>query len=508
MSKGSARNVLVAATGTPLLRRVRGVGLVSTLMLAFAAATVRAQNPTLNFEIISPTIGTISYAGGSTPLVGAGIDVDTIVGLSTPLNPGVTRTCVSCTLSFTTGALSSTTATDWIFGTGGTMTVVGGVDLDNDGMSSPGDIPPGTTLLSGPFSGTSLASVVAGSFRLATGTIADHKTQQLLDYFGLPDVTFIGSLNLSFESTATPPGAFTSTAVFSGNVSNEQSSEPTPTPTDTATHTPTVTPTDTPTATPTDTATTTPTATDTPTTTPTDTPTETPTATATDTPTSTPTPTDTPTATPTDTPTATPTDTATATPTETPTSTPTPTDTATATPTHTGTSTPTDTATVTPTETPTYTPTPTDTPTDTPTQTATATPTSTPTVTYTPTHTPTATPSGSPTQTPTVTPTPTITATRTVTPTPTQTATVTPTPPLPTHTPTRTPSECEDCGPIRGCLDGIDNDNNGFTDCDDPACVNSLLCFKPAPAASAPMTIVLAAVLGLIGLIGIRGMRR
>lgn len=498
--------------------------------LAPASGTGKTQNPTLSFEIVAPAGGTISYAGGANPLVGTDIDIGRVVSLLTPLNPGVTRTCVSCKLAFTTGALSSTTATEWIFGAGASMTIIGGVDLDNDGLSSPGDIPPGTTLLSGPFTSSALASVVTGTVRLATGTVGDHKNQQLLDYFGLPDVTFIGDLNLTFESSANPPAAFTSTQIFSGNVSNEQSSEVTPTPTQTPTDTPTLTPTETATATPSDSPTLTPTATPTETPTATATPTETATTTPTDTPTNTPTatPTDTPTASPTNTPTTTPTptDTPTHTPTETPTSTPTatPTDTSTSTPTVTHT--PTDTPTASPTNTPTATPTPThtptrtptDTPTDTPTNTPTATPTdtatSTPTVTNTPTRTPTPTPSGTPTVTPTrtatpsVTNTPTITPTRTVTPTPTQTGTVTPTPPLPTHTPTRTPSECEDCGPNRGCLDGIDNDNNGYTDCADPACANSLLCFKPAPAASAPLTMALAAVLGLVGAIGLGALRR
>jgi hypothetical protein len=38
--------------------------------------------------------------------------------------------------------------------------------------------------------------------------------------------------------------------------------------------------------------------------------------------------------------------------------------------------------------------------------------------------------------------------------------------------------------------------------------VNALVCFKPVPAASTPMTLVLAAVLGLLGVLGIRAIRR
>lgn len=455
---------------------------ITAIALALGASTARAQS--IKFTIPASGTGTISYTAEEPQLIGTGIDVSFVQGVATPSNPGVTRTCcgdagctVSCKLDFKTGDLDSTTMDQWIFKTGGTMTIVGGVDLDDNGSIGPGDIPVGTTLLSGAFSGVPLPSVtitILGSQLRATGPVVDHKDTQLLAFFGLPDVSFDGALLVGFGSDASPPSVFTSSAVFSGNVSNVQSSESTPTPTDTPTDTPTNTATETPTLTPTLTLTVTPT----------ETPTVTPTATATLTPT--------PTLTPTDTPTPT------VTPTSTPTNPPTVTHTPTLTPTPTRTSSPT----LTPTQTTTATPTNTQTVTNTPTVRSTSTPSNTPTLTPTPTNTPT------PSLTPTITSTPTVTPTRTVTSTPTGTPTRTPTPPPPTGTPTRTPSDCEDCGPIRGCLDGIDNDNNGFTDCNDQACVNSLLCFKPVPAASTPMTMILAVVLGLVGVVGIRVLKR
>jgi hypothetical protein len=151
------------------------------------------------------------------------------------------------------------------------------------------------------------------------------------------------------------------------------------------------------------------------------------------------------------------------------------------------TDTPTDTPTGTPSETPTDTPTKTqtDTPTDTPTNTPTGTPTDTPT--DTPTNTPTGTPSDTPTKTPTGTPPNTATNTATIT----VTASV---------TSTRTPSLTE----AGQCTDRIDNDNNGFTDCVDPACIGTPPCVAEAPLLSPMFLIIGIATLTFIGLLRLR----
>ena len=160
--------------------------------------------------------------------------------------------------------------------------------------------------------------------------------------------------------------------------------------------------------------------------------------------------------------------------------------------TDTPTSTPTDTATDTPSSTPTDTATNApDTATSTPTDTATNTSvpaTSTPTDTATNTSVP-----ATSTPTDTATNSPIATATSTVTNTPSQTATV-------TGTPTRTPSKTE----AGQCTDRIDNDNNGFTDCQDPACIGTAPCVAGAPALSPMFLVIGFASLTLIGLLRLR----
>ena len=147
--------------------------------------------------------------------------------------------------------------------------------------------------------------------------------------------------------------------------------------------------------------------------------------------------------------------------------------------------------------------TPTSTPTNTPTNTPTPTPTNTPT--NTPTSTPTSTPTNTPTNTPTRTNTPTITPTCTPTSTPTRTGTPTQTP---TITATRTAAPFENAGGNQACHDGIDNDNNGLTDCQDPVCANIPPCATAAPMMSPRMTLVLVGVLGIVGLLGLGRLRR
>lgn len=58
------------------------------------------------------------------------------------------------------------------------------------------------------------------------------------------------------------------------------------------------------------------------------------------------------------------------------------------------------------------------------------------------------------------------------------------------------------------CNDGIDNNNNGLTDCADPDCDLIEPCLNHAPTLSTTMIAVAFGVLSLVGLFGVRRMRR
>ena len=179
----------------------------------------------LDFNLSAPTSGTISYAGSGGDLIGTNIEVDNVVGLSTPAHDGTTSLCISCLLNFTSGTLSNSggaTTTNngwWNFGPGGSITITGGVQLQGGT-----DIPLGSTLLSGTFN-SAFVQDLGSQFKVTFGSFSDTKHADLLSYYGLTPGPFSGALTLLFGSTNGGIGsAFTSTSVFSGGVVNTPSS--------------------------------------------------------------------------------------------------------------------------------------------------------------------------------------------------------------------------------------------------------------------------------------------
>lgn len=180
----------------------------------------------LDFNISAPTSGTISYDGTGNGLIGANIEVDNVVGLDTPANANVTSLCVSCVLNFTSGSLSNAGGPPpsgsnngwWSFGSGGSISITGGVQLQGST-----DIPVGTTLMSGTFN-DAFVQDLGTQFRVTFGSFSDTKHADLLSYYGLTPGPFSGALTLLFGSVNGGVGsAFTSTSVFSGNVVNAPS---------------------------------------------------------------------------------------------------------------------------------------------------------------------------------------------------------------------------------------------------------------------------------------------
>jgi len=177
----------------------------------------------LDFNLSAPTSGTVSYAGGGSDLIGSNIEVDNVVGLSTPANANVTSLCISCVLNFNSGTLTGAGGSNpsnngwWAFGPGGTITISGGVQLQ--GAT---DILPGSTLLSGTFNSAFVQDLGVQGFKVTFGSFSDTKHPDLLSYYGLtPGTPFQGALALLFASTDTGVGnSFTSTSIFSGNVVN------------------------------------------------------------------------------------------------------------------------------------------------------------------------------------------------------------------------------------------------------------------------------------------------
>ena len=195
---------------TRIVVAVMAVGLwVTGLLVAPAAMAVE-----LVFNISAPTSGTISYGGSGGALIGSNIEVDNVVGLSTPANAGgAGALCISCALNFNSGTLTGSGPQNggwWAFGSGGAITITGGVQLQGGT-----DIPLGSTLLTGNFN-NAFVQDLGTQFKVTFGSFNDTKNADLLSYYGLtPGTSFQGALTLLFAAPDNGAGSpFTSTSVF------------------------------------------------------------------------------------------------------------------------------------------------------------------------------------------------------------------------------------------------------------------------------------------------------
>ncbi|MBI1791142.1 MAG: PEP-CTERM sorting domain-containing protein [Acidobacteria bacterium] len=191
-------------------------------MASSAFATVNLDfNIDANHCLGNPCVSTnpvISYAGGAAPLVGSNIQVDNVFATSTPLNSGQTRNCINCIFSFTTGPATGS----WSWGPVGTISLVGGIDLNNNGILDAGDVPANTTIFSGQF-GFAVVQSIPGVFNIIGAGFVDQKNTILTNYFGLPNgpnIFYAGGFNLSFTAPAAAGQAFTSSSVLSGDIAN------------------------------------------------------------------------------------------------------------------------------------------------------------------------------------------------------------------------------------------------------------------------------------------------
>jgi len=196
-------------------------GMVVLALLILLPGTAALAGPVLDFGIVAPTnsssacAAVVSWAGDAAPLVGTCIEVDNVVGLDTPANPGIQLICVGCFLNFTTGGFTGSDvdfASSLEFFGGGFITITGAIPAL--GISG--------TLLSGSFT---VAHVIdlGGSFKISGAAFSDVKHATLAGFYGLPGgplVPYAGAFNLLFIAPATLPSAFVSSTVVSGNVAN------------------------------------------------------------------------------------------------------------------------------------------------------------------------------------------------------------------------------------------------------------------------------------------------
>jgi hypothetical protein len=189
--------------------------------VALCAGLAAADEYTIDFNIAVPTSGSISYAGGPNVLIGSGISLNSVDSLNnTPNNNGALRDCLNCALNFTTGDLLSYSSGIWTFAAGGTLTITGTFDANNNGIVDGGDVT--GTLLSGTFNApVQVISLGGSSFDVVVGAFGDTINAGLSSFYGLPNSStqpYGGGLNLSFLGGAVGAG-FSSSTMLSGDVS-------------------------------------------------------------------------------------------------------------------------------------------------------------------------------------------------------------------------------------------------------------------------------------------------
>jgi hypothetical protein len=189
------------------------------LLVILGLAAAPAQATVIDFSTgLALGIGTVSYAGGSAPLIGTNIGIGVVGGVGTPSNPAPPGYAVTGTaggygsLDFTTGAYQSYLNGVYTFASGGTFTITGAVAAA--GINSV------TNLLTGTFTSVTITQPSANGPGMVNFTGIDTKNPDLLAFFGVPAGTFTFSgFSIGFPSFGGGGTAFSDTA-FSTDVSN------------------------------------------------------------------------------------------------------------------------------------------------------------------------------------------------------------------------------------------------------------------------------------------------
>ncbi len=191
----------------PVTRRVLGLS-ASLLLVAGSAGAVQ-----IDFDQITNS-GTLTWAGGTSPLVGTNIRFDFARSDGTPLNDGVILPCLSgpCFMNFQTGPNTKTgSLMEWAGG--GFVTLTG-----NLGSGT-------TTLLTGNWSAP-FTALAFGQFLIPGGFGIDSKDGNLLAFYGVPSGT---KFNLGFTGQGdkkSVTSGITSWTVTQADITNSAVPEP------------------------------------------------------------------------------------------------------------------------------------------------------------------------------------------------------------------------------------------------------------------------------------------
>ncbi len=140
----------------------------------------------IDFNIPTSTAGTLSYTGGTNPLIGAGITVNGVLGVLSPSRSGVGESITNGSLNFTSGPGVGS----WKWGAGGAISVTGGIP--SLGLAN------NSVLLSGTFTSASISPLSPSLLKIVLAGFSGVENPNLLSFYGYsPGSSSIGSLILS-----------------------------------------------------------------------------------------------------------------------------------------------------------------------------------------------------------------------------------------------------------------------------------------------------------------------
>ena len=198
--------------------------LAATAALVLGLASNSLAVMSLTFDDDSNTQdGTVSYAGGATPLIGSGIDFVSIKGTDTPLNNNVTLTCESCVLEFTTGNAISTVGATTTFAGGGSFTLTGSA---YNGAILPVNLIASGNLISGTFGSPLPTFINGGGLGIFASFGPDSKNTDLAAFYGVPADQFqFGHTDITAAVTSNGNGGFDA-VVSNADIENNVVPEP------------------------------------------------------------------------------------------------------------------------------------------------------------------------------------------------------------------------------------------------------------------------------------------
>ena len=167
---------------------------LAAMVMTAALMAASAQAETIAIDFSGLLGGTLSWAGGTSPLVGQDIMIGMVEGQFTPENADSFAVTAGL-LNFTTGALTAFSPTEMTFGGGGSVSLTGGVPdagiddgstLASGGTWSPGsklNITDTETVCDDPDDPNTCTSSSSGFF--GGGGTGNIMLSELLDFFGM-----------------------------------------------------------------------------------------------------------------------------------------------------------------------------------------------------------------------------------------------------------------------------------------------------------------------------------